>query len=139
MLVGTGEGEDAARVDTNALDGELFCWEVTTLDEEGLVNVIGDAGIELNLDLEPLIGEDLAARVNTFDHTRPRQSAEVDVELERHLANVLDEEVTRLALVVGYLTKVNLVGRELVGDVRGLTLDGHVVIGTSVNAHNGHA
>lgn len=114
LLVGTREGEDTTRVDTDTFDGELFSREVTTLDEESLVDVVWDARVELDLDLEPLIGEDLTTHVAAVDNAMSRQCAQVDVELERYLADVLDKEVTGLALVVGNLTEVNRVRRQLV-------------------------
>lgn len=114
LLVGTREGEDTTRVDTDTFDGELFSREVTTLDEESLVDIVRDARVELDLDLEPLIGEDLTTHVAAVDNAMSRQCAQVDVELERYLADVLDKEVTGLALVVGNLTEVNRVRRQLV-------------------------
>lgn len=55
-LVHSRERQDAARVDAHTLDGELLGWEVTALNQEGFVDVVGDAGEELNLDLELLLG-----------------------------------------------------------------------------------
>ena len=82
---------------------------MTTLDEECLHDVVGDSREELDLDLEALVGENLAGHMAALDDSLSRQGAQVDVELERHLADILDKEVSRLALVVSNLAVVKAV------------------------------
>ena len=74
-----------------------------------------------------------------LDHTLSRQSAQVDIELESNFTDVLDEEVTRLGFVVSDLAEVELVGTQTERDVRRLSMDWHIVVGTTVHAHNSHA
>ena len=137
-LVDARERQDATWVDSNTLNSELLSREVTTLNKEGLVDVVGDAGEEFHLNLEALLGQHLASHVTALDDSLAAQRAQVDVELEGDLSDVLDEKVTRLALVVGNLSEVELVGAELEGDIAGLTLNRHIVVGATINAHDSH-
>ena len=66
-LVDAREGQDAAGVDTDALDGELLSREVTTLNKECLLDVVGDAGEEFDLDLEALLSQNFASHMAAFD------------------------------------------------------------------------
>ena len=138
-LVHSGERKHTAWIDAHTLDGELLGREVTTLNQEELVDVVRDAREELDLDLELLLGQDFAGHVAALDYTLSRQGAQVNVELERNLANILNEEVTRLILVVCNFSEVKLVGAQTEGDIVGLSLDGDIVVGTAIDTHHSHA
>ena len=68
-LVHAREGKDTTWVDTDALDGELLCWEVTTLNEEGLLDVVWNAREEFDLDLEALLCQHFTSHVAALDHS----------------------------------------------------------------------
>ena len=68
-LVDAREGKDTTWVDTNALDGELLCWEVTTLNEEGLLDVVWNAREEFDLDLEALLCQHFTSHMAALDHS----------------------------------------------------------------------
>jgi len=85
---------------------------VTAFNQERLVDVVGDAWEELDTDLEALICEHFAGHVAALDDALAREGAQVDVELEGHLADVLNKEVSWLALVVGNFAEVKVVSAE---------------------------
>lgn len=138
-LVGSWERKETSWIDSDAFDGELFGWEVTALHEERLIDVVGDAREELDLDFESFLSQNLARHVAALDYSRSRQRAQVYVEFEGHFADVLNEEVSWLALVVGNLTKVDLVGAQFERDVVRLSCDRHVIVRTAVHTDDSHA
>jgi hypothetical protein len=83
---------------------------VSTLDQEHLVNVVRDAREELDRDLESLASDDFALDWSALNNAWSRDRRQVDIEFERHFANVLDVEVFRGAFVVGNFTEVEFVG-----------------------------
>ena len=137
-LVDSWERKDTSRVNTNSFNSKLLGWKVTALYEERLVNVVGDSWVELDRYFETFISKNFASHVTAFNDALARESAQVNVELKRHLADVFNEEVSWLAFVVSNLTEVKIVRAEAEGDIVGLACDFNVVVGTTIDTYDSH-
>ena len=81
------------------------------------MNVVRDAWEKLDLDFKLFASDNFALHVVALYHAWSRNSRQVDVKLERHLANVFDVEVFGGGFIVRYFTVIELVSGEFVADV----------------------